>query len=88
MNKMASQITGVLIVYPTVCSGADQRKHQSPTSLAFVGNSQVVGEFPAQRANNAEIVSIWWRHHILYLNQIHTSFEIGYPTSTQYSIAL
>ena len=27
------------------------------------GNSQVTGEFPAQRASNAENVSIWWRHH-------------------------
>ena len=27
------------------------------------GNSPVTGEFPAQRANNAENVSIWWRHH-------------------------
>ena len=27
------------------------------------GNSPVAGEFPAQRANNAEKVSIWWRHH-------------------------
>ena len=34
---MASQITGVSIVCSTVCSGADQRKHQSSTSLAFVG---------------------------------------------------
>ena len=33
---MASQITGVSIVYSTVCSGADQRKHQSSASLAFV----------------------------------------------------
>ena len=29
----------------------------------FVGNSPVTGEFPAQRASNAENVSIWWRHH-------------------------
>ena len=28
------------------------------------GNSPVTGEFPAQRASNAEIVSIWWRHHV------------------------
>ena len=28
------------------------------------GNSLVTGEFPAQRASNAENVSIWWRHHI------------------------
>ena len=27
------------------------------------GNSPVAGEFPAQRASNAENVSIWWRHH-------------------------
>ena len=27
------------------------------------GNSPVTGEFPAQRAGNAENVSIWWRHH-------------------------
>ena len=27
------------------------------------GNSQVTSEFPAQRASNAEYVSIWWRHH-------------------------
>ena len=26
-------------------------------------NSPVTGEFPAQRASNAENVSIWWRHH-------------------------
>ena len=28
-----------------------------------VGNSPATGEFPAQRASNAENVSIWWRHH-------------------------
>ena len=33
---MASQITGVWIVCPTICSGADERKHQSSESLAFV----------------------------------------------------
>ena len=27
------------------------------------GNSPETGEFPAQRASNAENVSIWWRHH-------------------------
>ena len=36
MSEMASQITGVSIVYSTVCSGTDQRKPQSSTSLAFV----------------------------------------------------
>ena len=36
MSAMASQITGVSTVYSTVCSGADQRKHHSSASLAFV----------------------------------------------------
>ena len=29
-----------------------------------VGNSSETSEFPAQRASNAENVSIWWRHHV------------------------
>ena len=33
---MPSHITGVAIVFSTVCSGADQRKHQSFASLACV----------------------------------------------------
>ena len=33
---MASQVTSLTIVYSTVYSGADQRKHQSSASLAFV----------------------------------------------------
>ena len=36
MGAMGSQITSLMIVYLTVYSGADQRKHQSSASLAFV----------------------------------------------------
>ena len=36
MNAMASQITSLTIVYSTVYSGADQRKHEGSASLAFV----------------------------------------------------
>ena len=36
MGTMASQITSLTIVYSTVYSGADQRKHQSSAPLAFV----------------------------------------------------
>ena len=35
-DVMASQITSLTIVYSTVYSGTDQRKHQSSASLAFV----------------------------------------------------
>ena len=54
MNTMTSQITSFTIVHSAVYSGADQRKHQSPASLAFVRG---------QMTNNAENVSIWWRRH-------------------------
>ena len=36
MGAMASQITSLTIVYSTVCSGPDQRKHQRSAPLAFV----------------------------------------------------
>ena len=37
MSAMASQLTSLSIVYSTVYSGGDQRKHQSLASLALVG---------------------------------------------------
>ena len=36
MDTIVSQITSLTIAYSTVYSGADQRKHQSSASLAFV----------------------------------------------------
>ena len=36
MGTVASQITSLTIVYSTVYSDTDQRKHQNPASLAFV----------------------------------------------------
>ena len=56
MGAIASRITSLTIVYWSVYSDADQRKHQSSAS-------PVAGEFPAQMSSNAENVSIYWRHH-------------------------
>ena len=39
-----------------------------PLCGEFTGN----GEFPAQRANYAENVSIWWRHHDLCCSRLST----------------
>ena len=36
MSAIASQITSLTIVYSAVYAGADQNKHQSSVSLAFV----------------------------------------------------
>ena len=60
MGVKASQITGVSFVYSIVCSGANQRKHQSFASLAFGGEFTGTGDFP-QSTSNAENVPIWWR---------------------------
>ena len=47
---------GVSIICSSVCSGAAQRKHQSSSSLAFVGGyPPVTGGFPSQRASNVEM---------------------------------
>ena len=59
-----AQITSLTTVYSTVYSGADQKKTSNlRVTGPCAGNSQVTDEFPAQRASNAENVSIWWRHH-------------------------
>ena len=65
MGTMASQIPSLTIVYSTIYSGADQRKHQSSASLAFVrGIYRSQGEFHAQMGSIAESIFIWRCHHV------------------------
>ena len=55
-------------------------------------NSPVTGEFPAQRASNAENVSIWWRHHSRqintlssgYLYRLHLNYRFQTPNVIQH----
>ena len=49
MGAMASKMTSLKIVYWTVYSGADQRKHQSSASLAFV--REFTGDWWIPRTN-------------------------------------
>ena len=74
MSAMASQITSLTIVYSTVYSDPDQRKHQSSASLAFERGIHRGPVYSAQMASNAENVSIWWRHH-LFLNACLWGFK-------------
>ena len=53
MGATASQITGILIIYSTICSGADQRKYR--VTDIWKGNPPVTGGLPTQRASNAEM---------------------------------
>ena len=50
MGMMASQITSLTIVYSTVYSGTDERKHQSSMSLAFV-QGEFTGDWWIPRTN-------------------------------------
>ena len=64
MSAMTFLIISLTSVYSTVYS---RRKSKETSKLHVtglcVGNSPVTSEFPAQKASNAENVSIWWRHH-------------------------
>ena len=82
MCSIASQITSLTIVYSSFYSGADQRKTSKlrVTGLC-AGNSPETGEFPAQRASNAENVSIWWRHHAFERNS-HSDWSSCHYTSS------
>ena len=60
-SAMASQITGVSIVYSTVRLGWGSKK-TSKLHVAGLceGHPYVTGGFPSQMANNAENISMWW----------------------------
>ena len=65
INAMVSIITGVSIVYSTVCSGRSKKISKLRVTGLCEGDSPVTGEFSAQRASKGENVSIWWRHHAI-----------------------
>ena len=67
MTAMGSQITSLTVVYSTVYSDANQRKHQSFASLAFVLGNHRDRWIPRTKGQLRGNVSIWWRHHGLRL---------------------
>ena len=77
MGAMASQITSLT---DCLLKRLFRRRLKKTQKLRVTGlcagNSPVTGEFPAQRASNAENVSIWWRHHerLWYDYQIQAIF--------------
>ena len=68
MSKMASQITSLTIVYSTVDSGADQRKHQSSSSLAFV---QGIHQWPVNSRHKGPVMSKMFPFDDVIMNQPH-----------------
>ena len=84
MSAMGSHNTDVSIVYSTVCSGADQRKHQSSAPLAFVRG---IHRWPVNSPNKGPVTRIfffiWWRHHEMH---IKIKFRKCRPFSTARNI--
>ena len=77
MSTMASQITSITIVYPTVYSRCRSKTISKLRVTGLCeGNSPVSCEFSAERASNVENVSIWWRHHDSFyasIKSLHTA---------------
>ena len=59
MGAMGSQITSLMIVYRLFRHRLKNTK--APSHWPLWG--EFTGEFPTQRASNAENVSDWWRHN-------------------------
>ena len=79
MGAMAFQITSLAMVYSKIYSGADKKNIKLRVTGLCEGNSPVTGDFPAQKASNAENVSfddviMWWmKRDLNYLS--NTSVE-------------
>ena len=76
MSAMASQITGVSIVVVVGVSFHALTKKTSKLRVIGLcaGNSSVTGEFPAQRASNAEMLP--FDDVIMALQKIYTYVEM------------
>ena len=89
MSAMVSPITSVSSVYFTVLF---RRKTNKTSKLRVTGlcdwDSPATGEFPVQRASNAENVSIWWRHHVCVKKKAEYTILLKYNIYMFISIVL
>ena len=83
MTTIASQITSLTIVYSTVYSCADQRKHQSSASLAFVRgiprgpvNSLHKGPVTRKMFPFDDVTMNWYWSEVLLHSAVAISHEI------------
>ena len=67
MTTMASHFTSLTVVYSTVYSDADQRKHQSSAPLAFAWGFHRYLWIPRTKGQLRGKRSIWWRYHEWYI---------------------
>ena len=64
MSAMVAQIISLTVVFSTVYSGEDQRKHKNSASLA---SGRGINRWPVNSPHKGPVtrknVSIWWHHH-------------------------
>ena len=58
MSAIVSQITSITIIYSTVYSGADRRKHQSSALLAFVRG---INRWPGNPPHKGPVTRKWFQ---------------------------
>ena len=66
----------LLFTQPFVQAHINKKKSKFHVTGLYAGNSPVTGEFPAQKASDAENASIWWRHHGLRVGGIQPSVRM------------
>ena len=89
MTTMASHITSLTVVYSTVYSDADQRKHQSSASLAFVWGIHRDRWIPRTKGQLRGNVSIWWRHHVIFAQGnvfMHNVYDTVFSHKASFSL--
>ena len=89
---MPFQITSLTIVYSTVYSNADQRKNtKAPRHWPCAGNSPVTGEFPAQKASDADecfhLMTSSWIFNVARINHAMYGYR-GLNHDTDEDLAL
>ena len=93
MGAMASQITSLTIFYSAVYSGADQRKHQSSASLAFVRgihrspvNSPLKWPVTRKIFPFDDVIMVDWPYIAGGHNHIQQLFTVAVEPFLQYSL--
>ena len=82
MSAMESQLISLTIVYSTVYSGADQRKHQSSPSLAFVRG---IHRWPVNYPHKGPVTrKLFPFDDVIMINVIQKLPYQGYTSVTQY----
>ena len=73
MGTMTSQITSHTVFTQPFIQAQVEQIIKAPRHWLLCG--KFTGEFPAQRASNAENVSISWRLHVMVLHHSGRSYD-------------